>query len=324
MTTAHEVYPEVVILSTRFDFTSDYIVAQLHDKGVPYLRINSEDMSLFNVILDPVSQTLTLENNDYLYVVSPKSVRSFLFRRPVFLRDYGDDHRKPEERFSRIQWATLIRNLILFEDARWINDPVATYRAEHKAYQLYAASKVGFSVPNTIITNNPSTNVLSSFSDPVVMKGLDTVLLRFDGQELFGYTHLVNSSELDCANWRTAPGIIQQALLNKLDLRVTVINDIVFCAAITWNNENIKGDWRARMREAEFSPYDLPTEVRIRCISLLKELGLRYGAIDLAVDSGEFYFLEINPTGEWAWLVNSTGMRIDSAITDALISMEDK
>lgn len=51
---------------------------------------------------------------------------------------------------------------------------------------------------------------------------------------------------------------------------------------------------------------------------LLKSLGLRFGGIDLAVSDGEYYFLEVNPTGEWAWLVDATALPIDEAIAGAL------
>ncbi len=40
--------------------------------------------------------------------------------------------------------------------------------------------------------------------------------------------------------------------------------------------------------------------------------------MDLILHNGIYYFIEVNPTGEWAWLVNKTGLRIDKAICDYL------
>ena len=33
---------------------------------------------------------------------------------------------------------------------------------------------------------------------------------------------------------------------------------------------------------------------------------------------GEYYFIEVNPTGEWGWLVHTAGFEIQKAIVDAL------
>lgn len=50
-------------------------------------------------------------------------------------------------------------------------------------------------------------------------------------------------------------------------------------------------------------------------------LGLRFGALDfLVTPSGEWYFLEVNPNGQWAWIEQETGLPISSAIADALIA----
>lgn len=311
--------PSVVILSSKYDFTCDYIVAQLLERDVSYIRLNSEDLSSYSIHFDPIARIVNVITPFSHFVLSPECIKSFYFRRPVFLRDYGDDKRSLDERFSRIQWSTFIRSLVIFNEACWINDPVATYRAEHKAMQLYIASELGFTTPETVISNSPHPNVLAYTSDDIIVKGLDTVLMREDGMEMFGYTNIEKTSSLEPTAWNTAPAIFQQALMNKLDIRVTVIGNLTFSAAVTCNGSKIEGDWRAKKREAKFSQYELPEEIAEKCCSLVRKLGLRYGAIDLALQDGEYFFLEINPTGEWAWLVDSTGMRIDSAITDALI-----
>ncbi len=54
------------------------------------------------------------------------------------------------------------------------------------------------------------------------------------------------------------------------------------------------------------------------CRALVRALNLRFGAIDLVRCDGKVWFLEINPTGEWAWLEHVFGDRIASAIADEL------
>ena len=49
------------------------------------------------------------------------------------------------------------------------------------------------------------------------------------------------------------------------------------------------------------------------------ELGLRYGAFDfIRAPSGDLVFLELNPTGEWAWLEEELGFGLRDAFIELL------
>lgn len=50
----------------------------------------------------------------------------------------------------------------------------------------------------------------------------------------------------------------------------------------------------------------------------MKNLNLNFGGIDLALVDGKYYFIEVNPTGEWGWLEIKTGMNISETIKNAL------
>ena len=80
----------------------------------------------------------------------------------------------------------------------------------------------------------------------------------------------------------------------------------------------VEGDWRLRKDGVEFEQHELPAPVIDLCMSLSRKFGLAYAAIDLALVDGEYQFIEVNPTGEWAWLVDAAGLPIDEAIADLL------
>lgn len=150
--TEKSVQPQVLMVASRYDLTCDYVVAGLRRRSIPYLRLNSEDLFASAIELDPIRRRLVIERTGRSYCVTPQGLRSVFFRRPVFVRDYGDGHRSFAEQLSRLQWAAFVRNLMVFDEARWFNDPAATYRAEHKAVQLSTAAQLGFVVPPD--TNN--------------------------------------------------------------------------------------------------------------------------------------------------------------------------
>ena len=54
----------------------------------------------------------------------------------------------------------------------------------------------------------------------------------------------------------------------------------------------------------------------------MNRLHLNFGGIDLAYVDGEYYFIEVNPTGEWGWLEVKTGMNISEQIKKLLCGEE--
>jgi glutathione synthase/RimK-type ligase-like ATP-grasp enzyme len=149
---------------------------------------------------------------------------------------------------------------------------------------------------------------------------LETVLTREGPVETFGYTNLLGVEDVARSELGSAPAILQEALVDKLDLRVTVLGSNVWCAAVTSKGQRVWGDWRLAKEDAEFGKFELPEEVSLKCIALTKALGLHYGAIDLALCGEKYYFLEINPTGEWAWLQSTVGFQISACLARYLAS----
>jgi glutathione synthase/RimK-type ligase-like ATP-grasp enzyme len=314
----------VLILGSHFDLTCDYVVAQLRRENCPYVRINSEDLPHLRVSLEPTQGVLLVRRDSGQLRLTQSEVRSIFFRRPVYLRDYGTPIRPPAENFHYQQWASFIRNLMVLEGPMWVNHPTSTYLAEHKAVQLRRANEIGFLTPETIITNDAALIPFEVvFQEKVIVKGLDTVLMREGSMESFGFTHIFDATSLREEEIAASPVMFQEPIFGKLDVRVTVVGSDVFAASITADGKPIQGDWRCTKGGADFQPHNLPTEVADKCVELVKDLGLRYGAIDLVLKDAKYYFLEVNPTGEWAWLVDSAGLPIDSALCKLLSRPEE-
>jgi len=70
------------------------------------------------------------------------------------------------------------------------------------------------------------------------------------------------------------------------------------CSGGGTSNIRMFGEWLRRMPARSF-------------LRTAPAYGLNFGAIDLIVDpDGEFFFLELNPNGQWAWIQQATGRRI--------------
>ncbi|WP_145085386.1 ATP-grasp domain-containing protein [Anatilimnocola aggregata] len=253
------------------------------------------------------------------FEIVSESLRSVYFRAPVFLRDNYQPNLSPEQQFSRSQWAAFIRALTVFSDAKWINHPTATYQAEIKPFQLSVAASLGFKIPRTVITNDSSAAQRRSLGQRLAVKTLDTTVLNFGSSEGFIYTNLVDGEELCRANISTAPIIVQEAVLPKVDIRATVVGNKIFAVEIvSVTGVGFANDWRENKARIQYRSISLPKEIEERCCRLVRKLGLVFGGIDLAMRGNEYYFIEINPTGEWAWLMPPTGFPIDEEIAGLL------
>lgn len=232
----------------------------------------------------------------------------------------SDPDQKAIMEFVDSQWRALLRGLQIAH-ARWINPIPSGNMAEAKIAQLHQAKAVGFLVPETLVTNDLSQ--LQDFAkgrEHIVVKALDAPLIETSEGTDFIYTQLLDPTILSNGQLekeiRTAPAIYQQAILDKVDVRVTIIGEKVFAAEIRYKGDEI--DWRRLNRgETKIEQADLPRNVQKACIELLRSFGLTYGAIDLAKHGYDYFFLELNPSGEWGWLQFS-GLPIAAAIADVL------
>lgn len=308
---------EHLIISSTIDYSTDLVCYELEKRGLSYLRLNRDSFSDYRLLYNLTLGTLSVEIDGNAYLIEASKLISVFFRAPVFLRNMGKLYTL-QEQLQRSQWSSFLRNLIVFNRAKWINHPVSTYNAENKLYQLQAASQCGLIVPETYVGN-----VLPSTIDPngmYAVKSLDAALFYENGQEMFTYTVMLSGTELTHSALQDAPVIIQKYLQHKTDIRVTFVGGSLFPVAITSNMQNIEDDWRKTDKNSlEYTAIELPLDLQSKLLELMNLLQLNFGGIDLAKVQDDYYFIEVNPTGEWGWLTTKSGVGIDAAIVDLMV-----
>jgi glutathione synthase/RimK-type ligase-like ATP-grasp enzyme len=200
--------------------------------------------------------------------------------------------------------------------------------AEAKQLQLELARAVGLTLPRTLVTNDPA--AVRAFYDEcrgrVVTKMMASFAVHRDGQENVVFTNPLAPGDLEALEGlRLCPMTFQEHVEKARELRVTLVGERVFAAAIDSNAlERSKNDWR---REGlalidRWQPCALPAEVERKLLALMDALGLNYGAADLIeTPAGEHVFLELNPAGEFFWLERENGLPISEALADVLLGL---
>jgi glutathione synthase/RimK-type ligase-like ATP-grasp enzyme len=203
----------------------------------------------------------------------------------------------------------------------WINDPVRDRRAAHKAFQLREARRSGLVTPRTTITNDPASArafVAELGSTRVVYKSF----LAHEGA--WRETRVLRSDEaarLDLV--QLAPVIFQEYVEGDIDVRVTVIGDVVLAAAVHSARTAYATDYRMELDTVPMEPYELPPDVERGIVRLMRRLGLVYGAIDLRVrPDGTHVFFEVNPSGQWLFIEERIGLPLTRTFVDALAAAD--
>jgi hypothetical protein len=150
----------------------------------------------------------------------------------------------------------------------------------------------------------------------LAIKSIDTAIVSTKDEEAFVYTSIVKGEDLD-ENIYSSPFFLQQALTPKLDVRLTIIGSELLAIYIKGKG-GISGDWRKFDGDLQYEVFNLPADVKSKCLKFVEKLNLNYAAIDMVVYNSEYYFIEVNPTGEWAWLQKSTGIDIGLSIATFL------
>ena len=315
----------ILILSNKWDLTVDFVVAELRKRGHVFLRLNTEDL---------VSGTATVRVPGFRILASKGStihdltdaVSVIWNRRPGKPYDDIQQQDRPSlsiQKFVNDQWYSWLEALQLLPDVFWINHPRANDAMESKIRQLQLARLHGFQIPDTVVTNNHKElrALLAAYPNGVVAKALYSPLIEEPDQDYFIFTNRIEDVPEDAdKELRQAPVIFQRALSPKTDYRVTVVGDRIFPVRITLDGDAATEiDWRTVKDSIAFTACELPDSILELCRSYVKKNSLVFGAIDLVEHKDQFFFLEINPNGEWGWLQKSNGIPIAEALCDVMI-----
>lgn len=306
---------QCLIISSSIDYSTDLVCLELEKLGTKFFRLNRDQFRTLGITLQVERLELIIRSEEKSFLFKNDPDNAVYFRAPTFSRTFTRTY-SLEEQVYQSQWGAFIRNLIAFDEVRWMNNPVATYRAENKMYQLSKAHQSHLLIPETVATND--LHFVPERKNYAV-KSIDTAIFASTDNEIFAYTTALSKDELFSEDLHLAPICIQEYLQNKVDIRTTFVNGSFFSFSILKNGEGISGDWRKTSKESlEYIPIDLPNNIEAKINHLMNILGLHFGGIDLIYCDETIYFIEVNPTGEWCWLQRTSRTPISETIANYL------
>ncbi|MNY09678.1 hypothetical protein D3C86_1426100 [compost metagenome] len=220
---------------------------------------------------------------------------------------------------------TLLGIYYYLKDVKWLNYYRNNHKAENKYYQLSIAESLGFNVPDYLLSNDKKEILdFSNRHDNIVMKLMNQDFYKTTKNEFKGfYVNIISKEELEgFSDDEENPIFLQKYINKKYEVRYTVVDKEHFvCKIDSQKSEISKIDWRRYdLQNTPHSIIQPPEEIKRSINKMMKEFNLVYGALDFIVSEDDsWYFLEINPSGQYLWIEDLTGLEITNSIKNYLV-----
>jgi hypothetical protein len=311
----------ILIVTQEYDSHADLVTEQLDRRGVPYMRFNTAEMATgARLSLDNCAHQMvgTLESGSKS--VALDQVTSVWFRRGLLL---------PENESCTAALEGAVRAAVTLlagrlQDCFWVNPYWPDQRAHAKPYQLAVAAKVGLDIPRTLITNRPNdaADFCHSCGGEIIYKAAEPYHVKDDQGGIRAlYTSKVTQGDLRiyAPGISMVPCVFQECLRKQSEIRVTVVGSKVFAAELIPRHSSV--DIRLARHDTSCRPTTIPQEALLQAGKLLRRLGLVFASMDFVkTTDGRFVFLEVNPSGQWYWVEQLTGMPILDAVVELLLN----
>src|SRR5690554_2342929 len=322
----------LIITTSEIETTTDHVIDWLQYYGANYLRLNVDELTESIKIL-----------NDEIYV---KGIDIKMFK-ICWLRKFGDkDIGKIASEIPITNFATnstILSNLynakkalldylfFMLSDRRWITHPFEVDL--NKLQILYYARKSGLNVPETLISKSKGeiNEFLYKNNNLLISKSIsDFSVVNYNKKNYNFLTIPINNKSLEEIDYdKLYISLFQSTIEKEYELRVFFIFEDFFAMAIfSQDNDKTKLDYRNYdyQNPNRVSSYRLPLELTVKLKKFIKLSNLTSGSIDIIKekDTDNYYFLEVNPVGQFSNLSYNCNYYIEKKIAKILIEEDER
>lgn len=281
----------ILIFSDNNDRTTIEVIRWLVSMDKNFILINDDEF--FEIKVDKKRFLLQSENKAFFL----DDVKSMWYRRGGL-------------QFKRLTYHNDSINIHMNEAQHWLEDYVLTTLESkrhvnkqsnshvNKLLVLEFAQKAGMEVPEYFLAENTDDVILNNTITKSITRNVivDHLSEKIDG---IMYTTIIDEKEKE----EFFISFFQEKIEKDFEIRTFFLNDECFSMAIfSQNDEQTKTDFRKYNNEKPNRNirYQLPNDLEMKIQKLMKMLDLNCGSLDF-IKSGEvYYFLEVNPVGQFA------------------------
>lgn len=311
----------VLVLARDFDPTADAVVTALVQRGVPVFRT---DLAAF-----PTQLWLDARLRDGRWTgrlwnahheTALEDIRSIWNRGPRTYR-FDESLSITEREFCYREAKLGVGGVLAALNVLWANHPNRCADAIFKPYQWKIAADCGLAVADTAITNDvgAARRFVGDTAGETITKALGPAGITENGQVRVAYTRRLTSEDVvSMAGVAVTATTLQRFVPKAFEVRLTVIGEELFAAAIHADTETARTDWRSDPAALRYELVMAPEPVAEAVARYMKRMNLVYAGFDFVVTpENRWVMLEANTGPQFGWLEAA----IDVPITGAMATL---
>lgn len=216
-------------------------------------------------------------------------------------------YRRGGLQFYRKKYENQAVNIHMNEHQHWLEEYVRNYLEKkdpinkesnyhvNKLIVLDTAKEIGFDVPEYFLTDNTNrVEINKTITKPLAGNGI----LKFKDSHGSMYTSIVDKKE----NEDFFITFFQEKIEKDFEIRSFYLKGKIWSMAIfSQNDDQTKVDYRKYNEERANRNvrYNLSKELEEKILLLMNKLDLSSGSLDFIKSGNKFYFLEVNPVGQF-------------------------
>lgn len=327
----------ILIVTSGFDLSSDFVIDWLLYQGKSFIRIN-EDVSveLRDCKFESGELSCRVEIieagrskghfalrdiHSYWYRRGHLNVKSISFPTDENCADQGvlTSMRKYVNREQEYAYKVLLEQL----ESR---NGIGSYydNATNKLANLLIACASGLHTPATIVTTSKA-ELIQFFNSHkrIITKGIvHNGWEKSDSIEAWSLTNEVTWEIVNEIDHVFALSCFQEYIDKYCELRVFYLKGQMKCAAIfSQTNDKTRLDFRNydHNKMNRMVPFRLPEDVQAAIRTFMSTVKMNCGSLDLILSRDlRYYFLEVNPVGQFGFVSKSCNFGLEKMIADEL------
>lgn len=321
----------ILIVTSKRDGHIGNVTRHIDALKCPWVRLNIEDLPAnCNLSINPASGNGIFQLHDSNLSFQLSDITAVWYRKPdpLNLSHFALD--KASLDYVEAEFNEIIQGLYaILKDVFWINNPLTTRLTHRKMLQLRFAREAGFTIPQSLITNNSkeALEFCEKIGWNVAIKSLGAISVtshQEKSQIQYGiFTRKIGKEELMMLQDKIGhmPTLFQEYIEKDYELRITCVGDKIFsCRIDSQGNDLTREDFRFDSRKLIHKAFDC-AKIHENLLDYMRAFKINFGCFDIAVTKdGGYVFFECNPNGQWLWIEELTAMPIGKAIAEMLVT----
>lgn len=304
----------ILLFSYDGDRSTNRLIEWLKFINCPFKRINIENEDFRNLKMETskkgINFFLKLSNGEIIDFTTVK----FIYNRgkKFNLPNVENKSNLPNDLFNKSIMSEF-ENFTNYFYKKFNKMSVGCFQMDNhsKLIQLEMAHLSGLKIPEAIISDN--LNQISGFFNKkrFITKAIqENIAYREKTEFYIQRVQQINYAEMPSSFY---PSFFQTEIQREFEVRTYYLDGEFFSIKIFPFSQKI--DIRDSFLNCMYEKFNLPKDVEERLIKMMNKLELISGSIDLIKSkNGKYYFLEVNPNGQYDWVSQYGGYYLDKKI----------